>query len=192
MDTNQILSKVKNMIKKINKRTWITCSAILIIGIAVLLNVLFMPESNNKAAEGVISPTLNLTDVAASIEEQGASNEKVDVFAEMTLSRKQARDEAIEVLNSLANNDSASMDAKNNAYANIEVLAACIENETNIESLIKAKGFVDCVAVISNDSASVVIKTEDTLAPNQIAQISEIVYEQAGILPTNLNIIESE
>lgn len=192
MNTNQILSKTKELIKKINKRTWVTCSAVLIIGIAVLLNVLFLPKSNDNTADGVISPTINLNDISASIEEQDQSAEKVDVFAEMTLTRKQARDEAIDVLNTLANNSSASIDAKNSAYEDIEVLAACIESETNIESLIKAKGFVDCVAVISNDNASIVIKTEEALAPNQIAQISEIVYEQAGILPVNLNIIESE
>ena len=110
----------------------------------------------------------------------------------MTLSRKQARDEAIEVLNTLANSDTATTEAKNNAIAGIEVIANCIENEANIESLIKAKGFEECVAVISENSASVIIKTSDSLAPNQIAQISEIVYEQSGILPTELNIIESE
>ena len=67
-----------------------------------------------------------------------------------------------------------------------------IRCDANIESLIKAKGFEECVAVISENSASVIIKTSDSLAPNQIAQISEIVYEQSGILPTELNIIESE
>lgn len=190
MNSKQLLDKTKGIIKKINKRTWIACGAVLIIGIAVLLNVLFMPSSNENT-DGILSPAIDLTDVSATISGKD-NNNKVDAFAEMTLSRQQARDEAIDVLKALTNSESATEEAKTDAMAEIEVIANCIENEANIESLIKAKGFEECVAVISDNSASVIIRTSDALAPNQIAQISEIVYEQAGILPTNLNIIESE
>ena len=191
MKLKKILNKSKEVIKKVNKRTWVACSAVLIIGIAVLLNVLFVPESADNS-NGIVPPALNLSDVSATIQDKEPDNQNASAFVEMTLSRKQARDEAIEVLNTLANSDTATTEAKNNAIAGIEVIANCIENEANIESLIKAKGFEECVAVISENSASVIIKTSDSLAPNQIAQISEIVYEQSGILPTELNIIESE
>lgn len=191
MKLKKFLNKSKEVIKKINKRTWVACSAVLIIGIAVLLNVLFVPESADNS-NGIVPPALNLSDVSATIQDKEPDNQNASAFVEMTLSRKQARDEAIEVLNTLANSDTATTEAKNNAIAGIEVIANCIENEANIESLIKAKGFEECVAVISENSASVIIKTSDSLAPNQIAQISEIVYEQSGILPTELNIIESE
>lgn len=191
MKLKNFLNKSKEVIKKVNKRTWVACSAVLIIGIAVLLNVLFVPESADNS-NGIVPPALNLSDVSATIQDKEPDNQNASAFVEMTLSRKQARDEAIEVLNTLANSDTATTEAKNNAIAGIEVIANCIENEANIESLIKAKGFEECVAVISENSASVIIKTSDSLAPNQIAQISEIVYEQSGILPTELNIIESE
>ena len=191
MKLKNFLNKSKEVIKKVNKRTWVACSAVLIIGIAVLLNVLFVPESADNS-NGIVPPALNLSDVSATIQDKEPDNQNASAFVEMTLSRKQARDEAIEVLNTLANSDTATTKAKNNAIAGIEVIANCIENEANIESLIKAKGFEECVAVISENSASVIIKTSDSLAPNQIAQISEIVYEQSGILPTELNIIESE
>ena len=191
MKLKNFLNKSKEVIKKVNKRTWVACSAVLIIGIAVLLNVLFVPESADNS-NGIVPPALNLSDVSATIQDKEPDNQNASAFVEMTLSRKQARDEAIEVLNTLANSDTATTEAKNNAIAGIEVIANCIENEANIESLIKAKGFEECVAVISENSASVILKTSDSLAPNQIAQISEIVYEQSGILPTELNIIESE
>ena len=180
MKLKNFLNKSKEVIKKVNKRTWVACSAVLIIGIAVLLNVLFVPESADNS-NGIVPPALNLSDVSATIQDKEPDNQNASAFVEMTLSRKQARDEAIEVLNTLANSDTATTEAKNNAIAGIEVIANCIENEANIESLIKAKGFEECVAVISENSASVIIKTSDSLAPNQIAQISEIVYEQSGI-----------
>ena len=64
-----------------------------------------------------------------------------------------------------------------------------METESNIETLIVAKGFEECVAVISDGSVSIVVKSEGLL-PAQISQINEIVYEQSGISPTNVKIIE--
>ncbi len=190
MNTKQLLEKSKETLKKVSKKTWVASAAVLIIGIAVLLNVLFMPESDGDG-KGVIDPAIDLSDVSASIDKQeNADKSGVDAFAEMTLSRQQARDEAMEVLKTLANSETATDSAREDAIAEIESIASSIENEANIESLIKAKGFEDCVAVISENSASVIVRC-DGLAQNQIAQISEIVYQQAGILPSNLNIIES-
>lgn len=45
------------------------------------------------------------------------------------------------------------------------------------------------MAVISDKSCNIIVKTNG-LMPDDVAQISEIVYEQAGILPDNLKIIE--
>ena len=80
---------------------------------------------------------------------------------------------------------------KTEALDGIAQIALDIENESNIETLILAKGFEKCVAVVNGDSASVIVKCSGLL-PSDIAQISEIVYEQAGILPANLKIIEKD
>ena len=69
------------------------------------------------------------------------------------------------------------------------MIAANIQSEGNIESLVVSKGFEDCVAVINEGSATVVVKS-DGLLENEITQIQEIVYTEAGILPENLKIIE--
>ena len=64
-----------------------------------------------------------------------------------------------------------------------------MEAEANIETLIEAKGFEECVAVIKDDSVSIVVKS-DGLQAAQISQINEIVYEQSGISPVNVKIIQ--
>jgi stage III sporulation protein AH len=64
-----------------------------------------------------------------------------------------------------------------------------MEAEANIETLIKSKGFEQCVAVINGDAASIVVKSDGLIA-SQISQINEIVYEQAGISPMNITIIQ--
>ena len=75
------------------------------------------------------------------------------------------------------------------ALADISAIAGEIEQESNVEALVVAKGFLDCVAVINGEKASVIVKSEAELLPSQVAQITEIVYQQTGILPVNLNII---
>ena len=79
-------------------------------------------------------------------------------------------------------------EAKAEAAAKISRIAVDIQNETNIETLVKAKGFEDCVAVISDDAVSVIVKA-DSLQANQAAQILAIVYETTGISPENISII---
>ena len=66
-----------------------------------------------------------------------------------------------------------------------------MESESNIETLVLSKGFEKCVAVVNGDSASIIVKSAGLL-PSEVAQISEIVYEQTGILPSNLKIIEKD
>ena len=182
MNTNELLDKFKASVKKVSRRTWIASGAAMIIGLAILLNFLLIPTGT---AEEV--PTLEIPNMEAASSE----NEIVaDVFAEMSLSRQQARDEAIEVLRTVTDSSTATDQVKAEALAQIETIATTIESEANIESLIMSKGFENCVAVINEDSASLIVKT-DGLMQNEVAQISEIVYEQTGILPTSLNIIES-
>ena len=68
-------------------------------------------------------------------------------------------------------------------------IAEEIECESNIETLIKAKGFEECVVVIGNGKANVIVSGANLLA-SEVAQIREIVYTQANITPENITIIE--
>ena len=52
----------------------------------------------------------------------------------------------------------------------------------------KAKGFEECVAVISEDSVSVIVSA-DTLQASQMAQILTIVCETTGITPDKVSVI---
>ena len=97
-------------------------------------------------------------------------------------------DRLIEHMTAVQNLALAAPAKKKQALLEIAELARAMEAEANIETLILAKGFEQCVAVINGDTCSVVVKAE-ALQENQIAQINEIVYEQSGILPTNIRIV---
>ena len=117
------------------------------------------------------------------------ADEITDYFAAIALQRQQARDEAMEVLLSVSENVNAASEVRQAAVDDMNAMARDVEKEANIETLVLAKGFEQCVAVISENNCSVIVEC-DGLMPGEIAQISEIVYEQAGIVPENLKIIE--
>ena len=184
--------KFKNFFRKIGKRNVIIASALLLVGVAVCLN-LVLSTGNSKANEGfdgygeTAGNEQTPEDTGASDNTQTNTTEQY--FSSVAVSRQKARDEALEVLASVAENADASEMVKNDALASIAALAKEMQYESDIESLIVAKGFEDCIAIINGDTASIVVKSPDTLLPAQIAQINEIVYSQASIVPANITII---
>ena len=109
-------------------------------------------------------------------------------FSATQVSRQRARDEALEVLQSVVDSAEADEATKTGALLEISELAKEMEAEANIEAMVLAKGFEQCVAILNGENCSVVVNGAE-LQQNQISQINEIVYEQAGILPANIRII---
>ena len=187
-NTALIVSKTKETIKKIGKRNLAIILSVLVIGGAVWLNIALFTSAgaNNGGSAGDI--------LGNGSEDVGGNEEQVNevdaFFASAQVERKRSRDEAIEVLQLVVENPEALDESKSLAMAEINKIAAAIENEGNIESLISAKGFEKCIAVLSDNGCNVIVRVASSLLPNQIAQIQEIVYEQAGILPSNVKIIE--
>ncbi len=186
MKLGEIKDKTKKLASKAGKKTVIATMAVFVIGIAVLLNLIL--SSGEAQVKGLDE---DLADVAGLLvdEEAASSAEIEEYFANIVLNRQSARDEAMAVLLGVTDSDSAIDEVKNSAYSDMEQIALDIENEANIETMILAKGFEQCIAVVNGNSANVIVKT-DGLTPGEVAQISEIVYEECGILPSELKIIE--
>ena len=187
MKPSEFIHKVTYIRNHVGKKTLLACCAVLVLGCAVVLN--FVLQKNTETAA-----TSNLAlDLSQTSYEENTSvltpNTMDDYFSSISLQRKQARDEAMEVLQTVAQSSTALEEAKEAALVDINRLALEIEREANIETLVLSKGFEQCVAVINDQNCNIIIKTTGLL-PGDVAQISEIVYEQAGILPDNLKIIE--
>ncbi len=178
----------KGIFGKAGRRNLIIVLSVLIIGAAVYLNYLYFFNGANKADDGNKTPT---SDVANGNQkgDTTVTDVRTAYFTSAALSRKQARDEALEVLQTVVKSEDALESTRTDALKEISRIALDIEKESNIETLVRAKGFEQCVAVLSDDSVSVIVKQEDELLPSQIAQIKEIVYESTGILPTAIKII---
>ncbi|MBQ8862506.1 MAG: SpoIIIAH-like family protein [Clostridia bacterium] len=184
----------KNGMKKFGVRNLAIVLSVLVIGASVYVNwALYGKDSgtptggDNQASVG--GGNTNGAGNTGNTGDTGTGNLEEDYFSAAVIERESARDEALEVLQGVVDDATALDSAKEQALKDIAAMAKVIENESNIETLVKAKGFEDCVAVINGEKASVIVKSEG-LQPNHLSQILEIVYLQAGILPENVTIME--
>ena len=178
--------KLREILTKFGKRNAIIAASVLMIGLAVLLNwVLFSAGSKaSDGYDGYDQPSGNVQTPGDSQSADGVGS----YFSATQVSRQRARDEAIEVLQSVIDNTEASEETRAEALVGITKIAEEIQKEADIESLITAKGFEQCVAVLNGDTISIIVSA-DTLLPAQLAQINEIVYSQTGILPSGVTVI---
>ncbi len=177
--------------KTVKRNITVVCS-LLLIGCAIALNWVFFTgeDPDDNAVQDISAEENNSLDSIGDVSFVGASDEENGYFSTIQVNRQRARDEAMETLLMVVDSDSALQEAKDEAYESINRIAANIENEANVETLIMAKGFEECVAVISDNSASVIVKSQGLL-PNEVAQIQEIVCEHSGLSAKDITIIET-
>ncbi len=169
-ESPEIRKRIAAFFSKYGKRTAAAAAGVLIVGTAVALNFI-LP----KTADGAGKQPAGVA---------GADVKYEDFYAASALNRTKARDEAMEVLHTVVDAGKDG-EASKQALADISRISSDIEKEANIETLIKAKGFEDCIAVISGKSLSIVVKS-DKLLPSEIAQIKEIAYKSADVLPDDV------
>ena len=115
-----------------------------------------------------------------------------DYFASARLTRQQARDNAISLLQEAAAQEGADTATANEASEGIQVLASYTLKEAQIENLVTAKGYTDCVAFMGDESISVVVDAgEDGLQPVDVARISEIVLSETDYTTEQIKVLEA-
>ena len=165
-------------------RSVIVTLAVLLIGLAVYLNYRWFYDPVDSMGYG----DNNMEDNFDGSQATDAEDEKNDYFTTVALNRQQSRDEALDVLSLVTESEDADEATRAEAQAKISKIATDIQNEANIESLVKAKGFEECVAVIGDGTVSVIVK-DDELIAKETAQILAIVYETTGVSPDKVSII---
>ena len=194
---------------KLWKRNAVVAAIILFVCAAVYLNWSYSQEGMEGATDtGKVlgeaalvggqaeDPLLAETSpVSTDAGDEGASvsGESTDsYFDSARLNRQQARDSALSLLQQAAtdeNADQASIDQANEA---IQSMAAFTLSEANIENLVTAKGYADCVAFLSEDSISVVVSNNaQPLSQTDTAKISEIDVDDTDFTASQIKIIEA-
>ncbi len=110
-------------------------------------------------------------------------------FASVRLSRQEARDSAVSLLQETMLYDQDSDPEESNAQ--LETIVQTALCEAQIESLVIAKGYADCVAYISDDGISIAVAApEGGLAQTDVAVIADVVISQSSFSMEDIRIVE--
>lgn len=113
-----------------------------------------------------------------------------DYFASARLTRQQARDSAVNLLQEAAEQEGADQSVANEASEGIAALASYTMKEAQIENLVTAKGYADCVAFMGEDSISVVVSTQTgELTAEDVAKITDITMTETGLPASSIKIM---
>ena len=117
------------------------------------------------------------------------SNTITDYFAAVRLSRQEARDSAVGLLQeAMAYSEGTETAQSNKKLEELVQVALC---EAQIESLVIAKGYTDCVAYISDDGISVAVASpEGGLVQNDVAVIADIILTQSDYAMEDIRVVE--
>ncbi len=140
----------------------------------------------------LVSDTDDSALLTAAYESLDAVTSMDEYFAEVRLSRQESRDSAISTLQEAMayetdGNDDA---AVSNASAALEDVVATALAEAQIESLIIAKGYADCVAYMTDSGISIAVAApEEGLDAAAVAQIADIVTAQSDYSIADIRVI---
>ncbi|BBB92913.1 MAG TPA: SpoIIIAH-like family protein [Methylomusa anaerophila] len=109
-----------------------------------------------------------------------------DFFTEYRLERDRIRSERTDVLREIIKN-AKSEEAKQQAQDAILKMTLEKKQESEMENLIKAKGFGDALVFTQNSSASAVVKSS-SLSKEEVIQVAEVISRIAGIKPEDITV----
>ena len=171
---------------KVLGKSQITVALMVIaLGAAVWLNAKYLPTDTKYLGE---ASYVGNTSGESAVPTAAKAESNADYFTTSKQEREKAREEAVEIIEETLDNDKLKESDKKSALAKIEEIAQRIEQESNIESLLKAKGFEKSLAVINDTGISVIVKS-DGLTSSQTLQIQDVVTAQTNIELSEIKII---
>lgn len=176
------------------KRYAVTATMVVLVGAAVFLNWKYGNNTVQDTDAGtkilgestLVSGGESSSSGTKETSEANPDEESVytgsDYFASARLTRQQARDNAISLLQKAADEKGAAQDVISKASDGIQVLASYTMKEAQIENLVTAKGYTDCVAFMGEDTISVVVSKSDksALTSEDVAKVMDIACTESG------------
>ena len=132
----------------------------------------------------------NMLVMADSEETEDITNTVSDYFSAVRLSRQEARDSAVTMLQEAMayTDDESQKEVSGDTLEGIVQTALC---EAQIESLVVAKGYADCVAYIGDDGISIAVAApEGGLQQTDVAVIADIVMTQSDYGLDRIHVVE--
>ncbi len=179
------------------KKNLVAGAVLLTVCSGIYLNWVYSGGENTKNLEDVLNQDKLMSDTLldlgdSSVEvggNQNNNNTVTDYFAAVRLSRQQARDSAVTLLQEAMAYGNEQQIAQSNAQ--LESIIQTALCEAQIESLIIAKGYADCVAYMSDTGISVAVAApEKGMQAADVAVITDIVLSQSDLNMDQIRVIE--
>ena len=176
------------------KKNLIALAVLLTVCSGIYLNWIYAGGQDTKNLEETLNSDKVLSDDLLQLggENQpvsGETNTAIDYFAAVRLSRQEARDSAVSLLQEAMAYGSEEQVANSNAQ--LEEIIQTALCEAQIESLIIAKGYADCVAYMSENGISVAVAApEGGIQKEDVAIISDIILSQSDFTLNDIRVVE--
>ena len=178
----------KNM-KKLWKRNMVAGAVLLLVCGAIFLNGRYAQQV--EETDKILGQATLVDGTEGDAEEVSGEALPGDYFATARLTRQQARDSALSLLQEASGAAEVDEAAAAEAAQSIQTLAAYTLAEAQIENMITAKGYTDCVVFMADDGVSVVVSAgEDGLQTEDIAKITDIVKQETDLSADCIKILE--
>ncbi len=186
---------------KVWRKNMVAAAVLVTVCAGIYVNWLYSDDVTTSSlvetldAEKVLSDdTLLLSDEMPAIasDEVNATTAS-DYFAAVRLSRQQARDNAVNLLQEAMSYAQADTIGTKDVESSIELedIVQTALSEAQIESLIIAKGYADCVAYMSGEGISVAVASpEGGLQQGDVAVIADIVMTQSEYALDDIRVVE--
>ena len=120
-----------------------------------------------------------------------ASDSGAKFFEQARLKRQKAHDEAMDSIKKTMKSSSLSAEEKKEYTAQMTANLEDLNAENEIETLIKAKGFADCLCFLQSGRADLTVMTSgEPLTAAQVAQIRDVVLNKSTVTAQNITVVE--
>ena len=173
------------------KKNMVAAAILVTVCTGIYVNWLYTEQTTAKNLTDTLDAQKVMSDEALLLSEEVVSHTDTatDYFAAVRLSRQQARDSAVSLLQDAAVNSDQTK-AEESAMELEEIVQTAL-TEAQIESLIIAKGYMDCVAYMSSEGISVAISApEGGLKQEDVAVIADIVMAQSEYTLDDIRVVE--
>lgn len=184
---------------KIWKKNMVAAAVLVTVCAGIYVNWLYSEENAAANLTDVLDVEKVMSDDALVLSEDMAAlasggnlqTTSSDYFAAVRLSRQQARDSAVNLLQEAMAYSTQESSKELESSMELEDIVQTALSEAQIESLIIAKGYEDCVAYMSGEGISVAVASpEGGLQQNDVAVIADIVMTQSDYSLDEIRVVE--
>lgn len=165
---------------KINKQ------ALLIVGGVILVTMITVIFSGKSLLQAKVDRSTAMQVAKPVILEQVIPVNSPDFFVEYRLEREKIRSERSDLLRESIKN-AKNDDSRAHAQEIVLKLITEKQKETEMESLIKARGFSDSLVFIRENSVNAIIKT-NSLSREEVVQVADVISRVSGIKIEDISI----